>query len=276
MYCFVNTHDGNLNIIQGIEEKKCNLVLSAAESTHEVLEFYILGKCVADAWHQLKTWGLETKLDTNHLFRDLHTAERLVRSFLFEFRTCLDHMETEIKQKYGKSSDLWRIFHENTSKAYDDCPEYGFTYHFRNCSQHCKNVVHGFCGATGTKISSNTKKLLEEYDSWKETDKEYMRNCGENIDLLQTFSKCFSAFNTALIPVVGYLLNNNGVGNDLMYLREWGDYLSNCYQLDVSSFHLAEFEDSENQEDLNENVKINAFPIDWEMVYELTDSIIQH
>ena len=46
--------------------------------------------------------------------RNLHTAERLVRGFLFEFRTCLDHMETEIKRAYGEDSDLWEIFKTGT------------------------------------------------------------------------------------------------------------------------------------------------------------------
>ena len=148
----------------------------------------------------------------------MHAAERLVRGFLFEFRTCLDHMETEIKRVYGEDSELWKIFKDGTSNAYDKHPEYAFTYHLRNCSQHCKNVVHGFNCATGIGISSNVQTLLTEYDRWKQEDKDYMSASGSEIDLLYTFSETFKAFNSALVPVIRYLLNSNSVGDKLLYL----------------------------------------------------------
>lgn len=227
---------------------------------------------------ELIEWSNGSNSSGNYILRNLHTAERLVRGFLFEFRTCLDHMETEIKRAYGEDSDLWKIFKTGTSSAYDDHIEYAFTSHLRNCSQHCKNVVHGFNCTTGIGISSNTSRLLSEYKKWKQIDKDYMAACGSDVDLLKTFSETFSAFNTALKPVMQYLLNNNNTGTKLLYLREWGDSLHSQFKHDVHCYHIVniEFSDgsSATQNDMaSGDVIVNAYPLDWELIYELSDSI---
>ena len=95
-----------------------------------------------------------------------------------------------------------------------------------------KKVANSGC-STGIGISSNTSRLLSEYKKWKQIDKDYMAACGSEVDLLKTFSVTFSAFNTALKPVMKYLLNNNNVGTKLLYLREWGDSLQKQFKHDV-------------------------------------------
>ncbi len=281
MYYFVDMHDDKLNFLNGIEESSCLEVAQASDTTKDVLEYYFLGKCVAEAWDQLALWSSEANSSGNYLMRNLHTAERLVRNFLFEFRTCLDHMETDIKQKHGEKSDLWEVFREGTSKAYDDHLEYAFTYHLRNCSQHCKNVVHGFNSTTNIGLSSNTERLLAEYSRWNQVDKRYMQKVGKEIDLLKTFSIAFSAFNTALAPVIQHMLNTNGVGGELSYLRQWGEWFTANYKHSVHAFHVVKitFKDGKEatKEDMSSgDVIVNAYPIDWGLVYELTDSITQH
>ena len=238
MYYFVDMYEDKLTFIDNIDSETCLKVLEASDSINQVLDFYFLGKCVSDAWDELIEWSNKSNTNGNYILRNLHTAERLVRGFLFEFRTCLDHMETEIKRAYGEDSDLWKIFKEGTSSAYDNHIEYAFTSHLRNCSQHCKNVVHGFNCSTGIGISSNTSRLLSEYKKWKQIDKDYMAACGSEVDLLKTFSVTFSAFNTALKPIMQYLLNNNNVGTKLLYLREWGDSLQKQFKHDVHCYHM--------------------------------------
>ena len=44
----------------------------------------------------------------------------------------IEEMEAHIKDEHGEDSEIWKIFDENTSIAYDSCPEYAFTYHLRN------------------------------------------------------------------------------------------------------------------------------------------------
>ncbi len=278
MYYFVDMYDNRLNFIDNINNEKCKEVIEALNSVEEVLEFYNLGKCVKDAWDELIEWSNEADRSGNMIMRNLHTAERLVRGFLFEFRTCLDHMETEIKRKYGESSTLWNLFKTGTADAYDNHPEYAFTSHLRNCSQHCKNVVHGFNCATGIGISSNTSRLISEYKKWKQIDKDYMTACGSEVDLLKTFSETFTAFNDALAPIVCYLLNTNNVGKKIQYLREWGDSLHKEFKHDVNCYHIAHIvyndgTDATRDDMVTGDVVVNVHPFDWEMIYELTNSI---
>lgn len=152
-------------------------------------------------------------------------------------------------------------------------------YHLRNVSQHCQNIVHGFNSPTGIGISCNVQKLLNEYDKWKPVDKDYMINSGENVDLLKTFSVAFQAFNEALIPVIRYLLNTKNVGKELLYLRKWGDSLQKQFHHDVHCYHIFDLKfqngNDATHEDLDTgDVIINGTLIDWDMVYELSDSVI--
>ena len=127
MYYFVDMYEDKLTFIDNIDSETCLKVLEASDSINQVLDFYFLGKCVSDAWDELIEWNNKSNTNGNYILRNLHTAERLVRGFLFEFRTCLDYMETEIKRAYGEDSDLWKIFKEGTSSAYDNHIEYAFT-----------------------------------------------------------------------------------------------------------------------------------------------------
>lgn len=206
MYYLVDMYNDKTNFIDGIDSDTCQKILNSSTIISETLEFYYLGKCVSDSFDTLIQWSYSANPSSNYIMRNLHTAERLVRGFLFELRTCLDHMETKIKQEYGKTSEFLKVFEDSTHATYNAHPEYAFTYHLRNVSQHCQNIVHGFNSPTGIGISCNVQKLLNEYDKWKPVDKDYMINSGENVDLLKTFSVAFQAFNEALIPVIRYLL----------------------------------------------------------------------
>lgn len=278
MKYFVDMHDDKMHFIADIDEDKCNELLQSYNAVGEILFFHRTGQCVCDALDQLLKWNNTANPSGNYLMRNLHTAERLVRGFLFEFRTCLDYMETHIKDEHGEDSEIWKIFDKNTSIAYDSYPEYAFSYHLRNYAQHCSNVVHGFNGISGIGISSNAERLLQEYKKWKPIDKAFLQNAGNEVDLLHTFSNAFQAFNTALKPVLAYLLNNNGIGEEVIFLRQWGDYLCKGYGHEVHCYHIfdIQYQDgrSATKEDMDSNnVEIKAYPIDWELIYELSDSI---
>ncbi len=278
MYYCVDMYDGALHFIQGIDGDTCAQIHQAAQDTREVLHFYALGKDILDAILALDTWSRTASTDGNHLMRNLHTAEELVRGFLFAFRTCLDHMETEIKQKHGEHSPLWQLFQAGVHHAYDTCPEYAFTYHLRNCAQHCKNVVHGFSHGQGLGIVSNTRRLRAEYTKWNSVDKAFMASAGDTLNLLDIFSKAFSAFNDALRPVMQQLLDTNQAGSGVIYLRQWGDRLSSLYQHEVHCFHIVSLEFPDGREATREDmagndIRVNAYPMDWDRIYALSDSI---
>ena len=127
-------------------------------------------------------------------------------------------------------------------------------------------------------ISSNSNQLLKDYHEWKPIDKDFIAKSGDNIDLLETFSTAFQAFNAALRPVMEYLLNHNDVGKEIAFLRQWGDYLCSGYGHEVHCYHIfdIQFQDgsSATKEDMDSgNVVVKAYPIDWELIYELSDSI---
>jgi len=280
MYYLVDMYDGKLNFVENIEETVCREILDASDSVKETLEFYALGKGFCDAWDQLILWSNTANRDGNYMMRNLHTAEHLVRGFLFEFRTCLDHIETDIKRKYGEDSELWNIFKTGTGNAYDNFPEYAFTYHLRNCSQHCKNIVHGFIGNTGIGISSNVSLLLNDYKKWNAVDKQFMESSGPVLDLLAIFTVTFTAFNNSLKPVIQYLLNTNNTAQKLLYLRKWGDSLCKEFKHDVHCYHIANIISCDGQvipmENMSQdNVSVRIYPIDWSFIYELTDSIVE-
>lgn len=278
MKYFVDMHDNKSHFITSIGEEKCNEVLQSYNAVDEVLFFHGMGMCVRDALEQLLEWNKTANPSGNYLMRNLHTAERLVRGFLFEFRTCLEYMKTHIKEKYGTKTELWKLFERNKSKQYREHPEYAFTNHLRNCAQHCTTVVHGFNGKKGMGISSNSKQLLKDYHEWKPIDKDFINKSGDNIDLVDTFSIAFQAFNEAFKPVMKYLINHNDVGKEITFLRQWGDYLCKVYGHEVHCYHIfdIQYQDgrSATKEDMDSgNVVVKAYPIDWELIYELSDSI---
>ena len=105
-----------------------------------------------------------------------------------------------------------------------------------------------------------------------------MTACGSEVDLLKTFSETFTAFNDALAPIVCYLLNTNNVGKKLQYLREWGDSLHKEFKHDVHCYHIAHIvyndgTDATRDDMVTGDVVVNVHPFDWEMIYELTNSI---
>ena len=278
MKYFVDMYDDKTHFITSIGEEQCNEVLQSYNAVDEVLYFYGMGKCVSDALGQLLEWNDTANPSGNYLMRNLHTAERLVRGFLFEFRTCLDYMKTHIKEKHGTKTELWKIFERNRSKQYSKHPEYAFTSHLRNCAQHCTTVVHGFNGKSRMGISSNSNQLLKDYHEWKPIDKDFITKSGDNIDLVDTFSIAFQAFNAALKPVMEYLLNHNDVGKEIIFLRQWGDYLCKRYGHEVHCYHIFDIQyqdgSSATKEDMDSgNVVVNAYAIDWELIYELSSSI---
>ena len=276
MYCFVDTYNDALNFIGGIDSSTCKNILDAYNSLDNILELYKLNKEVRTSLNELVCWSSEVSSSSNYLIRNLYTAEKLTRDFLFKFRTCLDHAETLIKQSYGNSSDTWNLFKEKTKSVYDAHSEYAFTYHLRNVSQHCQNIVHGFNGSTGIGISSNVQKLLDEYNSWKRADKEFMTSSGSDIDLLNTFSIASSSLDYVFGSVLEYLLNSNASGEKLAYVHNWGTSLSNQFHHDIHCYHIYHLtlQNGDEAEGLTTpDVNLDAYLIDWDAIYSLSDSV---
>lgn len=76
-----------------------------------------------------------------------------------------------------------------------------------------------------------------------------------------------------------FILLIKNVGKELLYLRKWGDSLQKQFHHDVHCYHIFDLKfqngNDATHEDLDTgDVIINGTLIDWDMVYELSDSVI--
>lgn len=101
---------------------------------------------------------------------------RLILNYLSSLKTLLDHSETTIKRKYGKSSIEVNKFKAKTSDIFDNFFSYRFFYKLRNYSQHCGIPIDEFEISatkideikfkTSYEINFSAKELLEKYKEW--------------------------------------------------------------------------------------------------------------
>jgi hypothetical protein len=89
----------------------------------------------------------------------------------------LDHTETDLKRRFGKSSPEVQRFEAAKSSAFDAKVGYRFSYKFRNYVLHCglplsRIEVKRLDGATGTRAKQSVTFLLDrdallrDYDGW--------------------------------------------------------------------------------------------------------------
>jgi len=220
------------------------------------------------------------------LLRNQHAAERYCRGFLFELRTYLDHMQTMLTREYGKGSAILTDFQIGTHNAYDNSPEYAFSYRLRNCSQHCENVVHRAIetvGRKGIRAFSQPDLLLSSFSEWKSDEKAYILSHTDNMDLMDIFEKTFDALAYVHTPVIQHMLNQNGVAADVRFLRDFADWLQEANHVDQGDlwyWHFAHAVHADATEATPEeynnhaaDIRFDVQVLDWESMYSLTDSL---
>lgn len=285
MYCFAKVKYNELTGGQAFEEfrpldqETAELVMNAYKNIGELVEYYVNFVYVQEALVDLEKWCRSVNTAGEYLTRNQHTAEKLCRIFLYEFRAYADHIETAIKRKYGEDSELCRLFKNKSGYAYDNIPEYAFTCHLRNCSQHCINIVHSIqSGINGLRPASTPSKLLSDFN-WNAKDTVFINGHSSDIDLQEVFEKTYNAIGIYQQPVIQYLLDHNGVNSDIVYLRKWGDTLSSSTE-EVFNWHFMKMTKSDDSDAVMEDykqgvpgLKFVAYAIDWKAVYEITDSL---
>ena len=85
---------------------------------------------------------------------------RIFLNYLTSFKTLLDHIETTIKRKYGKSTKEVEIFKDATAYLFDNFFAYRFIYKLRNYAQHCGLPIDEF-SISAKMVSEN--KFTPEY-----------------------------------------------------------------------------------------------------------------
>lgn len=107
----------------------------------------------------------------NHL-----NFNRLFLNYLSSIKTFIDHNETNIKRRYGKTSDEANEFTKMTNHYFDNSFAYRFFSKLRNYAQHCgmplqefsisvtRTDENGYIGSS--EIGFSPKDLLEKFDDW--------------------------------------------------------------------------------------------------------------
>lgn len=220
--------------------------------------------CFHEALKELEDWCIRAPRDPEYLMRNLHTAERLCRGVLFEYKTFLDHTEKLLKRTFGKESDAAAIFKQGTHDAYDQNPEYAFVYQLRNSIQHFDGIVHSFDASVAKPYlqpCSNPQMLLQD-NSWKDQERNYITAATGNIDLHATFVSTYNAMEQIMVPMMNYLLRWNDGGANIRMLKNWIDPLFT--REDSKFYHLAE---------VDETGHTVAIPVYWEIIYKIADSL---
>lgn len=89
---------------------------------------------------------------------------RLLMNYLSSIRTYLDHSETKLKKRYGKSSSEFDNFKKCTSKFYDNKFAYRFIYKLRNYAQHIELPISIIGYETQRALNSQKiKRILTPY-----------------------------------------------------------------------------------------------------------------
>lgn len=266
MYYLLEIKDQSVISKRPISEECYRTVAESLEATKTMRTIQEGFLSFHDALKELEDWCFKAPQDSEYLLRNLHTAERLCRSVLFEYRTFLDHTEKLLKKTFGKGSDAVEIFKQGTHDAYDQNPEYAFVYQLRNSMQHFDSIVHSFVAPSARSYvqpCSDPKKLLSD-SVWKDQERRFILSAKGNIDLHAAFVMTYNAMTHIIVPVMNYLLNWNEGGAKIMMLRNW---IESLFTREESKFfYLAETNDVGN---------ITAIPVSWEIIYMITDSLHQ-
>lgn len=285
MYYFVKmiydeeSKSQRFEVFHELDDETKELVVGAYKNTQELIELHINFMYLYEALVELEKWCNTVKTSGEYLTRNRHTAEKLCRNFLYEFRAFTDHLEAGIKRKHGSDSDLCKLFKDKSGKAYDSVPEYGFTFHLRNCSQHCVDIVHSIqSNVKGLRPASSPERLLKDFD-WNQKDKQFIKSFTENIDLQTIFEKTYNAIGIYHQPIMQYLLDHDGVSADIIYLRDWANALSSSKE-EIFNWHLMNIKKADDSDATFEDYKNGvpglefvAYPIEWKAIYEITSQL---
>ena len=105
MYLLVEIRNKTVVSKQSMSEECYRTIMDGLKETKVIRKIEEEFMCSHEALKELEDWCLSAPQDSEYLMRNLHTAERLCRGVLFEYRTFLDHTEKLLKKSFGK--ELW-------------------------------------------------------------------------------------------------------------------------------------------------------------------------
>lgn len=263
-YCLIEIRSGTEISRRPMSEECYRTVMEGLEATKLLRTVQEKFYCFHEALQELQDWCIQAPRDAEFLTRNLHTAERLCRGVLYEYKTFLDHTAKLLKNTFGKDSEAANAFIQGTHDAYDQNPEYAFVYQLRNSMQHFDGIVHSFEAPNKRPYlqpCANPQILLRD-NGWKEQEKNYILAVSGNIDLHAAFVATYNAMEHIMVPVMNYLLGWNDGGANIVMLKNWIEPLFS--REDSKYFHLAEVGEAGN---------VTAITVFWEVIYKIADSL---
>lgn len=147
---------------------------------------------------------------------------------LTEFLSCsrkyLDNWQTHIDLTFGKNSNEFILFKEETGYYYDNVSEYFFMYRLRNFDQHCEFVISKTIkgvyenGQEYHKVLVSKNMLLNSgFHGWKKIDIDFIEKQDEDFEILPIIKK----FYQCLIEI----------HNKIMTIHFTKDFFSDCVNI---------------------------------------------
>lgn len=283
MYCLLEIKSSLIREPHWIEKEQYFKVLQTQNRSNNLLDAIELFSFLTEAYEDLKSWCMKTDRSAECLMANKHTAERKCRSVLLELKTYFLQMETKLVRKYGDQSTIHNLFVDakNEAKRTDDV--FAFVMDLKECANHCDEIVHSFLSPVSKDYIQPCcipTRLLSDYGSWSKISRKYLTSLTCNMNLLDIFESVYNVLTKIQKELINHLLAKDNLTGSLLELRALMD--DHFLKENCSSFHLAHMV-YKNGKDAPKvsfyqskvTVEFNAHPIDWKVIYELTDLLMK-
>ena len=183
------------NEIRILSEPEWENYLESLENIYKIDEKISLFHMIYINYHEFyeymeyitKSFYNTSQLSQTNIKTHVNNLNCKLNNFLLSIRLFLDHFERKLKNEYGKNSDEFKKFNNETSKLYDNYFSYRFLYNLRNYVQH-KNLAISQLEISKTEgkikllIALNRDELLSD-NKWKQVIKNDLMKQPEFIEI---------------------------------------------------------------------------------------------
>lgn len=279
MYCLLEMQSSAMKKPHWIEKNQYSTIIQVLNDSSDLLDAIELFSFFSESYEELRDWCMHADVNAEYLMSNKHMAERKCRGLLLELKTYFLQMKSKLGRKYGEDSPIYKMFVDAEENAKRTDTAFAFALDLKECANHCNSIVHSFSAPVKKahlQPSCAPSILLSDFDSWTKRNRRYLISLETNIDLLEMFESVYEVLKKIQKQLIGYFLGTDRLKDRLLELREFMDSYfgkENC-----TCFHLAHMV-YQNKKDAPKwafyqnkvAVEFDAYPIDWKVLYELTD-----
>lgn len=279
MYCLLQIQSSLMKKPHWIEKKQYNKIVYTLNKSSDLLDGIELFSFFTETYEELINWCMSTDTGVEYLLTNKHTAERKCRGLLLELKIYLLQMRSKLVRKYGEDSAIYKIFENAKDDAKRKDIAFSLALDMKECANHCNEIVHSFVSPhkkAYLQPCCSPTTLLSDFDGWSKRNRSYLSSLNNNIDLLYLFESVYEVLKKIQKQLIEYILGTDYLKNGLLELRAFMD--SYFMKENCTYFHLAHMID-QNGKDAPKMafyqkkvvVRFEVFPVDWKVMYELTD-----